>query len=59
MELICVRQIEGFTVGKIYTLQGCAGEYVQLIDDDGQMSILYESYFDIVHTDCICGKGEK
>ena len=47
MQLICIKQVDGFTVGKQYALQGCAGEHVQLIDDCGQAAVLLESYFDI------------
>lgn len=48
MKLKCVKECDGFTVGNIYELVACAGEYVQLYDDDGQMSILLESFFVIV-----------
>lgn len=47
--LECVRKTEGFTLGKHYKLLGCAGEYVQLKDDNKKECILFESYFDIVN----------
>ncbi|MBO0602728.1 hypothetical protein I2483_13755 [Sporosarcina sp. E16_3] len=45
MKLKCIKEIEGFTLGKTYKLLGCAGEYVQLKDDNKQVTTLYESYF--------------
>ena len=48
MKLVCVKEIEGFTVGKEYELLGYGEELVQLKDDNGQDFILLESYFDIV-----------
>lgn len=48
LKLKCVRKIEGFTLGKTYKLLGCAAEYVQLKDDNGEKAILYEGYFEIV-----------
>lgn len=48
MKLKCVEEIEGFTVGKTYKLRGCAGEYVQLKDDNNEDSVIYEGYFELV-----------
>ena len=48
MKLVCIKPIEGLTVGKEYELLGCAGEYVQVTDDNEYNAILFESYFDIV-----------
>lgn len=45
MELICTKELEGFTEGKLYRLMGCGGEYVQLQDDKGEIVIVLESYF--------------
>ena len=43
--MTCIKEIEGFTIGKKYKLIGCAGEYVQVKDDNGDEVILFESYF--------------
>jgi hypothetical protein len=49
LKLRCIRPIEGFTLGKTYKLLGCAGEYVELVDDDKVKVILYESYFELIN----------
>lgn len=46
MEVKCIKSLEGFTLGKSYKLLGCAGEYVQLVDDNGDEVILYDCYFE-------------
>jgi hypothetical protein len=48
LKLKCVKEIDGFTVGKTYKLLGVAGEYVQLKDDNKENVILFEGYFEIV-----------
>jgi hypothetical protein len=48
MLLKCIKQLEGLTIGKSYKLLGCAGEYVQIKDDNGQNIIINEIYFSIV-----------
>lgn len=47
--LECIKETQGFTLGKHYKLLGCAGECVQLEDDNNEECILFESYFDIVN----------
>jgi hypothetical protein len=49
IKLKCIKPIEGFTVGKDYNLLGCAGELVELLDDNNEKTILYESYFEIIN----------
>lgn len=44
----CNKPIEGYTVGKIYNLLGCAGEYIILVADNGEQYTVHEGYFDIV-----------
>lgn len=46
MKLKCIKEVEGFTIGKTYKLLGCAGEYVELKDDNNEKVILFESYFE-------------
>jgi hypothetical protein len=48
LKLKCIEETEGFTVGKTYKLLGCAGECVQLKDDNKESVILFEGYFELV-----------
>lgn len=48
MYLKCIRETDGFTVGKIYKLLGCAGEYVELLDDNKEKVVLFEGNFEII-----------
>ena len=46
MNLKCVKETEGFTVGKDYKLLGAVAEYVELKDDRGKKVTVYESNFE-------------
>lgn len=48
LKLKCIKETEGFTLGKTYKLLGCGGEYVQLKDDNGEEYVLYEGNFETV-----------
>ena len=48
LKLRCIRKAKGFTIGKTYKLLGCAGDNVQLKDDNKEKVILFESYFETV-----------
>ena len=47
LNLRCVKEIEGFTIGKHYKLLGCVAEYVELKDDNGEECWVYEGIFEI------------
>lgn len=59
MELKCVRKCEGFTVGKKYNLIACAGEHIEILDDNREQVIVYESYFDLVEFNILESKFTK
>lgn len=44
----CIKDVKGLTLGKVYNLIGCAGEYVQLKDDAGNFIVVSEEHFSIV-----------
>lgn len=46
-KLICTSEVDGFTIGKSYQVLGFAGEYVALVDDNGEECTLYEGHFKI------------
>lgn len=47
MYLLCVKEIEGFTLGETYKLLGVAGEYIQLKDDSNNEVIVFEGSFEV------------
>lgn len=48
LKLKCIRKVDGFTIDKVYKLLGCAGEYVEVKDDNNEKVILFEGNFEIV-----------
>lgn len=44
----CVKPLEGFTVNKLYILQGVGGEQLCLTDDNGIKVCVFEGYFNSV-----------
>lgn len=49
MKLRCIEEIEGLTIGKTYKMIGCAGEYVQVKDDNKEAVTVYEGCFEAIN----------
>lgn len=47
-ELKCIKNLEGFTIGKTYPLLGCAAEYVSTIDDNSNQVTVIDGNFETV-----------
>lgn len=47
-KLLNIKELDGFTVGKEYPLLGCAGEWIQTIDDNNEKIHVFEGYFELI-----------